>query len=222
MLFLPIGYIKQCRNPQRDRRRREFNRTRWQQARMQRMPVRRWQMRRIIFTVLNDAILVAQTIYRCYHVQHNNITISAYCKHAYCFISTGQWHSCGWWLQLQSRGWFGVDHIVWCAGTKWTVAGMVKHGGKRVCTSRDTFKILCRELKPHIEEQAAYMRVPVRIEKSCCDSLEVSHKYRISYPFSSLWHWTVHSCCRCSFGHPRWPILSSVAMADEAISGNCS
>ena len=31
--------------------------------------------------------------------------------------------------------------------------------------SRDTFEVLCRELKPHIEKQTTYMRVPVSIEK---------------------------------------------------------
>ena len=47
------------------------------------------------------------------------------------------------------------------------VAGMVRHGGRRICTcmSWNMFDVFCQGLRAHIERQKTRLRMPIGVEK---------------------------------------------------------
>ena len=65
-----------------------------------------------------------------------------------------------------------VQRSMWCRPRSlvwWDEVNSGRYGEgwwkENLRMSRDTFEVLCRELKPYIEKQTTYMRMPVSIEK---------------------------------------------------------
>ena len=65
---------------------------------------------------------------------------------------------------IQGSVWCRPRSLVW-----WDEVNSGRYGKawwkENLRMSRDTFEVLCRELKPHIKKQTTYMRMPVNIEK---------------------------------------------------------